>query len=242
MFGKKSYTPEQPKEAFYTPLNWADMKAEFDRLYLEKCLEVNELERKVEKHKNMAEIAVKQKAELERQLKVANELLDEQRKALDEKGGQLEKMKQEALTADLISRERALEALEMTRGLIIPMSVLLSHEAAGEVLAIFNARIDKAKELINEIPAVSSASIIRELAAEPLKGFIPDVEPPEELPEELMEELPLWRLQPTTSQDILCLSSALKNLHDIHKCDSFALYTKLARGLEKKINHYFGED
>ena len=235
MFGKKPYTPEQPKEAFYTPLNWADMKAEFDRLYLEKCQEVNELERKVEKHKNMAEIAVKQKHDIEVELNCKKSLIS----ALSL---EMEEMKQEALTADLISRERALEALEMTRGLIIPMSVLLSHEAAGEVLAIFNARIDKAKELINEIPAVSSASIIRELAAEPLKGFIPDVEPPEELPEELMEELPLWRLQPTTSQDILCLSSALKNLHDIHKCDSFVLYNKLSRGLEKKIDHYFGED
>ena len=157
MFGKKLYTPEQPKEAFYTPLNWTGMRAEFDRLYLEKCQEVNELEQRVEKFKNMAEIAIKQKGELTKQL-------------------------------------------------------------------------DEAKQTI------------RELAAEPLKGFTPDVEEPEPLPEELMEELPLWALQPVTTQDILCLSSALKNLYDIHKCDGWLLYNRLSKVLEQKIKEYCGED
>ena len=155
-----------------------DLAAEFDRLYLEKCKEVNELEQKVEKYKSMAEIAVKQKQELENRLEDQKELTDQRHE-------------------QLIEAREQLEAAQKT---------------------------------------------IRELAAEVLTGFIPDVEPPEELPEALMEELPLWRLQPTTAQDILCLSSALKNLHDIHKCDSFILYSKMARGLEKKIDHYFGED
>lgn len=72
---------------------------------------------------------------------------------------------------------------------------------------------------------------IRELAAEPLKGFIPNVEPPEALPECLLGET-------VTAQDILCLSSALRNLHEIHKCDSFTLYRKLSRVLEQKIDAY----
>ena len=140
------HTPEMPS-----------MATEFDRLYLEKCQEVNKLTLEVEKYKSMVEIAVKQKGEIRQQLEEAKQT-------------------------------------------------------------------------------------IRELAAEPLKGFMPDVEPPEELPEELMEELPLWALQPVTSQDILCLSSALKNLHEIHKCDSFVLYAQLSRVLEQKIKEYCGED
>lgn len=159
----RSYIPEQPIME-----SW-EIKAEYDRLYLEKCQEVNELEEKVEKYKSMAEIAVKQKAELRVQFK---EQLEEQRK-----------------------------------------------------------RLEEAKQTI------------RELAAEQLPfGFIPDVEAPEELPEELMEELPLWALQPVTAQDILCLSSALKNLYDIHKCDSWLLYTKLCKVLEKKIDAYSAEE
>lgn len=169
------HTPEQP-----TVPPMPNLAAEFDRLYLEKCQEVNRLEQEVDKYKNMVEIAVKQKGELRAQM-------DGQKALLEELRQQLEEAKQ----------------------------------------------------------------TIRELAAEQLPfGFIPDVEEPEEIPEELLEELPeelfvelpLWRLQPTTSQDILCLSSALKNLHDIHKCDSFVLYTKLSRVLEKCIDQYSGED
>lgn len=144
-----AYTPEQPVPS---------LAAEFDRLYLEKCQEVNRLEQEVEKYKSMVEIAIKQKGELRDQL-------------------------------------------------------------------------DECKKTI------------RELAAEQLPfGFIPDAAEPEPLPEELMEELPLWALQPVTAQDILCLSSALKNLHDIHKCDSFILYTKLSKVLEKQIDVYSNEE
>lgn len=58
---------------------------------------------------------------------------------------------------------------------------------------------------------------------------------PVEAPECLLEEK-------ATAQDILCLSSALKNLFEIHKCDSFALYIKLSRVLEKKIEEYCKEE
>lgn len=149
----------------------AELRAEFDRLYLEKCQEVNRLEQEVEKYKNMVEIAVKQKGELRAQMDGQKVLLNDQREQLEE-----------------------------------------------------------------------ARQTIRELTAEPLKGFYPDVEPPEELPEALMEELPLWALQPVTTQDILCLSSALKNLYDIHKCDGWLLYNKLAKVLENKIKEYCGED
>ena len=76
---------------------------------------------------------------------------------------------------------------------------------------------------------------IRELAAEPIKGVFPNIVPPEELPKCLLEET-------VTTHDILCLSSALKNLFEIHKCDSFALYIKLSRVLEKKIEEYCKEE
>lgn len=208
--------PEQPK---VPPM--PTMAAEFDRLYLEKCQEVNELEQKVEKYKSMAEIAVKREHELEKQL---------------------EEIKQEAFVSDLISRKRALIALDVADSMIIPIPEKLNKATTEQILNLFNRRTDTARELINEIPAASSASTIRELAAEPLKGFTPDVEPPEELPEELMEELPLWALQPVSTQDILCLSSALKNLYDIHKCDGWLLYNKLAKVLEQKIKEYCGED
>ena len=140
--------PEQPK---VPPMPESFLKAEYDRLYLEKCKEVNELEQRVDTYRNMAEIAVKQKGELREQL----------------------------------------EAAQKT---------------------------------------------IRELAAVPVKGFTPDVELPEELPEAL------WDSQPVTTQDILCLSSALKNLYDIHKCDGWLLYNRLAKVLEKKIEEYCGVD
>lgn len=185
MFKKKPYTPEQPKEAFYTPLNWTGMKAEFDRLYLEKCKEVNRLEQEVEKYKSMVEIAVKQKGELRTQMDGQKALLEEQREKL-------------------YLQENAIKNLD---------------EALAE-----------------------AKQTIRELAAEPVKNFILNVEPPEELPEELMEELPLWALQPVTSQDILYLSSALKNLCDTHECESRLLYNKLAKVLEQKIKEYCGED
>lgn len=227
------HTPEQPAPS---------LAAEFDRLYLEKCQEVNRLEQEVDKYKNMVEIAVKQKAELRAQMDGQKALLEEQRK-------QLADMKQEALTADLISREEALKTVNAANSTIIVLPDMRA-DYLNDIVSQFDKRYSRALELIEAIPAVSSASTIRELAAEPLKGFIPDVEEPEELPEELLgelpeellEELPLWQLQPTTSQDILCLSSALKNLHDIHKCDSFVLYTKLSRVLEKCIDQYSGED
>lgn len=142
-----------------------DVKAEYDRLYLEKCQEVNELEQKVEKYKSMAEIAVKQKHDIE---------------------------------IDLNCKKSLISALCL--------------------------EIEDYKQTIAE------------LAAEPLKGFIPDVEPPEELPESL------WDSQAVTPQDILCLSSALKNLYEIHKTDSWLLYTKLCKVLEKKIEEYSKEE
>ena len=161
--------PEQPK---VPPMPEMDLKKEYDRLYLEKCHEVNELESRVDSYRSMAELAVKQKRELESRLVSQKALLEE-----------------------------------------------------------FREQLEDAKQTI------------RELAAEQLPfGFTPDVEAPEELPEALMEELPLWALQPVTTQDILCLSSALKNLYDIHKCDGWLLYNRLAKVLEKKIEEYWGED
>lgn len=155
--------PEQPK---VPPMPESFLKAEYDRLYLEKCKEVNELEQRVEKFKSMAEIAVKQKRELE------------------DRVGKLE------VVIDGLKTE-----------------------------------------------AIEYRDTIRRMEAEQLPfGFIPDIEPPEELPEAL------WDSQPVTTQDILCLSSALKNLYDIHKCDGWLLYTKLAKVLEKKIEQYAGED
>ena len=173
---REVYTPEQLQGTL-------DVNAEYDRLYLEKCQEVNELELKVEKYKSMAEIAVKQKGELREQLTKLNHELSEQ---LEDAWAQLTETREQ---------------------------------------------LEEAKKTI------------RELAAEQLPfGFIPDVELPEELPEELAESVPLWACQETTSQDILCLSSALKNLYDIHKCDSWLLYNKLSKVLEKKIEEYSGED
>lgn len=189
-----AYTPEQP------PTDWLALKAEYDRLYLEKCREVNELELRVESYRSMAELAVKQKRELESRLGGQKTLLEERSK-------QLEELKQTIRDMDdrLDYKERLLEDCR--------------------------EQLEDAKQTI------------RELAAEQLPfGFTPDVEATEELPEALMEELPLWALQPVTTQDILCLSSALKNLYDIHKCDGWLLYNRLAKVLEQKIKEYCGED
>lgn len=92
--------------------------------------------------------------------------------------------------------------------------------------------IDLRKELAERDEQLKEyEKTIRQLAAEPIKGFFPNVEPPEELPECLLEEK-------TTAQDILCLSSAIKNLYEIKKCDTFTLYLSLCKVLEKKIEGY----
>lgn len=208
------YTPEQ---LMGVNLN---LKAEYDRLYLEKCQEVNELERKVEKYKSMAEIAVKQKGELREQL---------------------EQMKREALHDDLISRGAALKAVDDANQTAVILPYMPS-DALNGILETLRRRTERALKYIQDIPAVSSASTIRELAAEPLKGFYPDVELPEELPEELAESVPLWASQVVSSQDILCLSSALKNLYEIHKTDGWLLYNRLAKVLEQKIEEYCKEE
>lgn len=177
---KEYYTPELPLEGSL------DLKAEYDRLYLEKCQEVNRLEQSVDSYRNMAEVAIKQKGELRDQL-------DECKKTIRELENRLDSQKE------------------------------LLHEQREQ--------LEEAKQTI------------RELAAEQLPfGFFPDAEAPEPLPEELMEELPLWALQPVTAQDILCLSSALKNLYEIHKTDSWLLYTKLSKVLEKQIDVYSNEE
>ena len=204
-----------------------DLAAEFDRLYLEKCKEVNELEQKVEKFKSMAEIAVKQKGEFEKQLEEARQTIRE--------------MEKPPLVCDLIRRGDALKAVHDANTTITALPDM-KPDQLNDIASQFDKRYSRTLELIEAIPAAPRASTIRELAAEPLKGFTPDVEPPEELPEALMEELPLWALQPVTTQDILCLSSALKNLYDIHKCDGWLLYNKLAKVLENKIKEYCGED
>lgn len=209
MFKTRTNIPEQPK---VPPM--PSMAAEVDRLYLEKCQEVNDLEQKVEKYKSMAEIAVKQKAELREQL---------------------EQIKQEALVADLISREEALKAVNTANSTVIGLPDMRA-DYLNDIVRQFDKRYSRALELIEAIPAVPSASTIRELAAEPLRGFTPDVEPPEELPELL------WDSQAVTTQDILCLSSALKNLYEIHKTDGWLLYTKLCKVLEKKIEEYCSEE
>ena len=166
------------------------LKAEYDRLYLEKCKEVNELEQRVEKFKRMAEIAVKQKAELKEQLECR---LDGQKNVIS------------ALKAEALEYRNTIRQME--------------------------DELEEAKKTI------------RELAAEQLPfGFIPDVELPEELPEELAESVPLWASQAVSSQDILCLSSALKNLYEIHKTDGWLLYNRLAKVLEQKIEEYCKEE
>ena len=264
MLRQGTNTPEQPQ---VPPM--PSMAAEFDRLYLEKCKEVNELEQKIERYKKIIEIAVKQRAELENKLngqkallhdqreqleaarqtikelesmlKDSNELLEDFGKQLDGCHETIREMQKSPLTGDLIPRGAALKAVSDANSTIIVLPELPADRNEG-ILSQIQKRYNRALELIEAIPAVSSDSTIRELAAEPLKAFTPDVEPPEELPEALMEELPLWALQPVTSQDILCLSSALKNLYDIHKCDSWLLYNKLAKVLEKRIEEYCGED
>lgn len=208
------HTPEQKMPS---------LAAEFDRLYLEKCQEVNRLEKEVDKYKNMVEIAVKQKGELRAQLEEAKQTIRE--------------MEKPPLTGDLISRGEALKAVSDAQMTLFNLP-LKAMKYADEILSQIEYRKKVTLELIDAIPA---ASTIRELAAEPLKGFTPDVEAPEELPEELMEELPLWALQPVTSQDILCLSSALKNLHDIYN-GGHPLYNNLAKVLEQKIKEYCGGD
>lgn len=210
----EAYTPERP------PMGGLDVNAEFDRLYLEKCKEVNELEQRVEKFKRMAEIAVKQKAELREQL---------------------EQMKREALHDDLISREKAREAVETAYCAIIALPQLTADQS-NDIISQFYERYRRTLALINEIPAVSREAIVRELVTEPVIGFYPDVEPPEELPEELAESVPLWASQAVSSQDILCLSSALKNLYEIHKTDGWLLYNRLAKVLEQKIEEYCKEE
>lgn len=177
---REYYTPEQP------PMGGLDLKAEYDRLYLEKCQEVNRLEQSVDSYRNMAEVAIKQKGELRDQL-------DECKKTIRELENRLDSQKEL-----LYEQREQLEEAEKT---------------------------------------------IRELAAEQLPfGFIPDVEPPEELPEELAESVPLWASQAVSSQDILCLSSALKNLYEIHKTDSWLLYNRLTKVLEQKIEEYCKEE
>ena len=158
MMRPRTHTPEQPK---VPPMPERNLAAEYDRLYLEKCQEVNELEQKVEEFKRIANIAVKQRA-----------------KTME----QLEQMKQEALHDDLISREEALKAVNIANSTIIGLPDIRADHL-NDILMQFEKRYSRALELIEAIPAVSKASIIRELAAEPLKGFTPNVEPPEELPE-----------------------------------------------------------
>ena len=194
MIDARPYTPEQP------PMGGLDVKAEYDRLYLEKCQEVNRLEQKVERYKSTAEIAVKQKGELREQLEDARKTIRELEHRLDSQRNIISVIKTEEM--EYIDTIKQLEA-----------------------------ELDEAKQTI------------RELAAEQLPfGFFPDAELPEELPEELAEGVPLWAFQPVTAQDILCLSSALKNLYEIHKCDSWLLYTKLSRVLEKLIDAYSNEE
>lgn len=177
-----------------------DTVTEFNRLYLEKCKEVNELERKMK-----------------------------------DKNEELDKMKQEALTGDLISRAKAIDEIQAAfAGLVIYPPYMQNYDV-DYVKNQYAGKLGKALQAVRDIPAVSNSSTIRELAAEPIKGFFPDVVPPEELPECLLDET-------VTTHDILCLSSALKNLFEIHKCDSFALYIKLSRVLEKKIEEYCKEE
>lgn len=174
MFKTGAYIPEQP------PVGCSDCKAAFDRLYLEKCREVNELERNVETFKSMAEVALKQKREIAKQLEESRE--------------QLEKFRQ----------------------------VLADSEALAAVR--------------------DTAEDIKAMWQQFKTGFISGIEPPEELPEELAESVPLWASQAVSSQDILCLSSALKNLYEIHKTDGWLLYNRLAKVLEQKIEEYCKEE
>lgn len=235
MFKRKPYIPERPKEVIYQPANWIGIKAEYDRLYLEKCKEVNELEQRVEKFKRMAEIAVKQKHDIEVELNCKRSLIS----ALTL---EMEDMKQAALADDLISREAAIKEIqEAFEGFVIYPPYMQNYDV-DYIKNQYNGKKAKALTAIRRIPAVSSSSTIRELAAEPLKGFYPDVELPEELPEELAESVPLWASQVVSSQDILCLSSALKNLYEIHKTDGWLLYNRLAKVLEQKIEEYCKEE
>lgn len=218
MFRTGTNIPEQPKAPVKPKemkLN-GDMAAEFDRLYLEKCQEVNHLRERFK-------IAIEQKIKLREELnKVKAEL-----KALQ--------------TADLISREKVLEALAEGRRTVIAFPSNISTPDVETIISGYNTRYENTVELINEIPAASSAATIRELAAAPLVGFIPDVAEPEPLPESLMEELPVWTLQTASTQDILCLSSALKNISDIYGGTGSEMYNKLYDLMDGLIDTYCKE-
>lgn len=216
MFVTGTHIPEQPKVPTM-PVH--DMAAEIDRLFLEKCKEVNHLRERFK-------IAIEQKIKLRGELNKVKEELKELKAAQ---------------TGDLISREKALEALEESRRSIIAFPKALSLSIVEKIVSDYNERYEKIEELIKAIPAAPvTTATIRELAAAQLTGFIPDVAEPEPLPESLMEELPVWTLQTASTQDILCLSSALKNLHDINADGE--MYAKLSNLMNRLIDTYCREE
>ena len=208
---------EQAKEPAMSSMGLA---AEFDRLYLEKCEEVNKLERKVESLRDSIKLAMDGRKKL--------------RAELEELKGRTE-----AQGGDLISREKVLEAIAEGRRIAVAFPDNVSMYDMDTIISGYNARHEKTLELIKAIPAAPDATAtIRELAGERFKpDFIPNVEAPEKLPEAL-EKLPMWAGRTVSTQDILCLSSALKNLYDIHKCDGWILYNKLCKVLEETIEGY----
>lgn len=203
------------------------IREKVDRLYLEKCQEVNKLTEELRKLK-------------------------------------------EAQDGELISRTEALKAVEAAHSRVFAFTGTLDVNTMNEIMSQYGAVKDRALELIGATPAVSGLSAAERLheeveelwkdksvAAESLadlalsakqigetiKRLWEDFNTPDvaEMAAEPLKEFEGVLEQTVTAQEILCLSSALRNLYEIHKCDGWLLYTKLAKVLERAVDEYSRE-
>lgn len=169
------------------------LENEIDKLYLEKCQEVNQLTEELRKIK-------------------------------------------EAQEGDLISRIEAIKAVGAAHSEILdfPYKGVKTRSEIMELLAKIG---ESAVRLLSDIPAVSGVTAAERLHKEVEERY-------KELAEMAAEPLrpcegELERM--VTAQEILCLSSALRNLYEIHKCDGWLLYNKLSKTLDRAVDEYSRE-
>jgi len=203
------------------------VREKVDRLYLEKCQEVNKLTEELRKLK-------------------------------------------EAQDGDLISRTEALKEIQEAFAGFVIYPVNMQNYDVDYIKRQYKAQLRSALERIKAIPAVSGLSAAERLhdeveelwkdksvAAESLadlalsakqigetiKRLWEDFNTPDvaEMAEEPLKEFEGVLEQTVTAQEILCLSSALRNLYEIHKCDGWLLYTRLSKVLERAVDEYSRE-
>ena len=216
------------------------IEEEVDRLYLEKCQEVNQLTGKLRGMDKRAAFLEGKLAERSRELTDCKE--------------ELSKIK-EAQDGDLISRAEAIKAVEAAHSRVLTFSDYVDIKTASEAVKQIEEVKTRALELISKIPAVAGRLAVEQLYEDMGKQWecfqkqwgVPET--PEQRGTETLAELAAEPLksfegvleQPVTAQEILCLSSALRNLYEIHKCDGWLLYNSLSKVLEKAVEEYSRE-